>query len=70
MRLQVDEMLEAQTEGPFESIWSSPVVLVAMPNSTQRFCLDYRALNMIAKRDLYMLPRCDENRKAPQGSVQ
>ena len=60
MRRQVDEMLEAQIIEPSESPWSSPVVLVAKADGTQRFCVDYRALNKVTKRDLYPLPRCDD----------
>ena len=60
MRRQVDEMLEAQIIEPSESPWSSPVVLVAKSDGTQRFCVDYRALNKVAKRDLYPRPRRDD----------
>ena len=37
IRRQVDEMLEAEIVEPSESSWSSPVVLVAKPDGTQRF---------------------------------
>ena len=60
MRRQVDEILEAQIIEPSESPWSSPVVLVAKPDGTQRFSVDYRALNKVTKRDLYPLPQCDD----------
>lgn len=58
MRRQVDEMLGAEIIKPSESPWSSPVVLVAKHDGTQRFCVDYRAFNSVTKRELYPLPRC------------
>ena len=54
MRSQVDEMLEAS-----ESSWSSPVVLAAKPDGSQRFSVDCHALNSVTKQDLYPLPRCN-----------
>ena len=60
LRRQVNEMLEAGITEPSESPWSSPVVLVAKPDGSQCFCVDYRALNSVTKHHLYPLPRCDD----------
>lgn len=67
MRRQVDEMLEAQNIGPSESPRSSPVVLVAKPDGTQRFCVDYRALNKVTKQVKFQLDR-DAYEGSPRGS--
>lgn len=60
IRCQVDEMLEAEVTEPSKSLWSSPAVLLAKADSSQRLCVDYRALNLVTKQDLYPLPRCDD----------
>ena len=40
---------------PSSSPWSSPVVLVKKKSEEFRFCVDYRKLNAVIKRDVYPL---------------
>jgi hypothetical protein len=43
------------------SPWSSRIVLVKKKNGKLRFCVDYRGLNKITKKDVYPLPRIDDS---------
>lgn len=60
MQTIIDEELERMIqEGVIErssSPWSSPVVMVKKPEGKYRFCVDYRKLNAVTKRDAYPLP--------------
>jgi hypothetical protein len=38
------------------SSFASPVLFVAKPNSSLRFCVDYRKLNSLTKKDQHLLP--------------
>jgi hypothetical protein len=42
-----------------DSTWSSPVVLVRK-NGELRFCVDYRKLNDVTKKDCFPLPQIDD----------
>ena len=45
---------------PSTSPWSSPVCMVTKKDGTIRFCVDYRKLNGLTKKNSYPLPRIDE----------
>ena len=57
---EIQKMLENRLIQESNSPWTSPVVLVTKKNGKKRFCVDYRKLNMITKKDSYPLPRIDE----------
>lgn len=58
---QINDMLDNEVIQPSTSPWSSPVVLVNKKDGSIRFCVDYRKLNNITKKDVYPLPRIDDS---------
>ena len=57
---QLKDMQRAGVIRPSTSPWSSPVVMVRKKDGTQRFCVDYRALNAVTRADTFPLPRIDD----------
>ncbi|GBN12768.1 Retrovirus-related Pol polyprotein from transposon 297, partial [Araneus ventricosus] len=60
----VDNGIIEESSGP----WASPIVLVIKKDGSTRFCVDYRKLNEITKKDSYPLPRIDDTLDALNGS--
>ena len=56
----IKEMVDKGTIQPSQSPWSSPIVLVKKKNGTLRFCVDYRKLNAVTRKDAYPIPRMDD----------
>ncbi|UYV69258.1 K02A2.6-like [Cordylochernes scorpioides] len=64
----VKEMLDQNIIEPSSSPWVSPVVLVKKKDGSTRFCVDYRKLNDITKKDSYPFPRIDATLDTLAGS--
>ena len=49
----IDEMQAQGEVWPSSSPWASPVVLVPKEDGSLRFCVDYRSLYSVTKKDVY-----------------
>ena len=56
----VDKMLDNGIIKPSKGPWSSPIVLVKKKDGSTRFCIDFRKLNDLTKKDAHPLPRIDD----------
>ena len=61
-------MLAQDVIQPTNSPWASPVILVRKKDGSTRFCVDYRNVNSITRKDAYPLPRIDDMMDALSGS--
>lgn len=57
---KVDDMIRDGIVQPSTSSWAAPVVMVRKKNYEHRFCVDFRKLNAVTRRDMYPLPRVDD----------
>ena len=56
----VNEMLAHDIIEPAASPWASNVVLIRKKDGAMRFCVDYRRLNTLTRKDSYPLPRIED----------
>ena len=64
----LDEMLKSGVIEPSTSPWASPVCMVRKKDGTFRFCVDYRKVNAVSKRDAYPIPDIQDAFDHLQGS--
>ncbi|GFW91617.1 retrovirus-related Pol polyprotein from transposon 297 [Trichonephila clavipes] len=65
---EVQKMLDEGIVQPSESPSSSPVVIVRKKDGSWRFCVDFRKLNSVTKKDVYPLPRIDDTLDCLKGA--
>ena len=68
MRVLLNDMLQKDIISPSKSPWASPIVLVKKKDGSSRFCVDYRQINAITRKDAYPLPRVDDTLETLAGS--
>ena len=49
-------MLKARVIRPSHSDWTSPIVLASKKDGETRFCVDFRRLNEVTRKDAFPLP--------------
>ena len=62
-------MLEAGAICPSNSPWCNAVVLVRKKHGSLRFCIDFRKLNSLTRKDYHPLPRIGETLDSLVGSA-
>ena len=67
-RKLLSDMLSKEVIQPSGSPWASPIVLVSKKDGSIRFCVDYRKVNGITRKDAYPLPRVDDTLDTLSGS--
>ena len=65
---EVKRMLDMGVIEPSTSPWSSPIVLASKKGGDVRFCIDFRKVNAVTKKDSFPLPRIDDSLNKLQGS--
>ncbi|MHB1865753.1 MAG: retropepsin-like aspartic protease/reverse transcriptase, partial [Candidatus Saccharimonadales bacterium] len=57
---EIQSQLDSGIIQPSSSPWAFPVVMVKKRDGSFRFCVDYRKLNQVTKKDVYPLPHIND----------
>ena len=68
VRRHIQEMLDGGAIQPSQSPWCNAVVLVRKKDGSLRFCIDFRHLNQMTKKDAFPLPRMQETMESMVGA--
>ncbi len=69
LRKQLDEWLKHDVIEPSESPWSSNLVAAKKKGGRLRWCIDWRALNKVTKKDSFPMPSITDNLTRLAGST-
>ena len=61
LRTLLQGMIASGVVHESSSPWAAPVVLVQKKNGSWRFCVDYRKLNSVTRKDDFPLPRIEDS---------
>ena len=56
----LDQMKRNDVIQPSSSAWASPIVLAKKKDGGVRFCVGFRRMNKVTRKDAYPLPRIDD----------
>ena len=65
----IEQMLQDKIIRPSNSPWASPILLTKKKDGSYRFCIDFRKVNMITKKDSYPLCNINEALETLKGAT-
>ena len=68
VKAEVQDMLQRGIIQQSNSPYSAPIVMVRKTDGSNRFCVDYRRLNEVTRKDAQPLPNIDQTLDALKGS--
>ena len=70
LRKTLTELLDYSFIRASASAAGAPIIFVRKPSRGLRFCVDYRSLNAVSKKDAYLLPLMHRLLALPRGTTQ